>query len=43
MNRILKLKEERGIEMSSKPLETSQFQVENLRMAYVFYEDGLVE
>jgi len=40
VNRILK--EERGIELSAKPLETSQFQVENLRMAYVFYEDGLV-
>jgi len=35
------LKEERGIELSSKPLETSRFQVENIRMAYVFYEDGL--
>ena len=40
VNRILK--EERGIELSAKPLETSQFQVENIRMAYVFYEDGLV-
>lgn len=40
VNRILK--EERGIELSAKPLETSRFQVENLRMAYVFYEDGLV-
>ena len=40
VNRILK--EERGIELSAKPLETSQFQVDNLRMAYVFYEDGLV-
>ena len=39
VNRILK--EERGIELSAKPLETSQFQVENLKMAYVFYEDGL--
>lgn len=40
VNRILK--EERGIELSGKPLETSRFQVENIRMAYVFYEDGLV-
>jgi len=40
VNRILK--EERGIELSSKPLETSRFQVENIKMAYVFYEDGLV-
>lgn len=40
VNRILK--EERGIQLSARPLETSRFQVENLRMAYVFYEDGLV-
>jgi hypothetical protein len=39
VNRILK--EERGIEFSSKPLETSRFQVENIQRAYVFYEDGL--
>jgi len=39
INRILK--EERGIEIESKPLETSAFQVENIRMAYVFYESGL--
>lgn len=36
------LKEERGIELSSKPLQTSRFQVESIKMAYVFYEDGLV-
>jgi hypothetical protein len=35
------LREERGIVISSRPLETSAFQVENLRMAYVFYESGL--
>ena len=35
------LKEERGIEFAAKPLETSIFQVENIRWAYVFYEDGL--
>ena len=40
VNRILK--EERGIEFAAKPLETSHFQVEDLRFAYVFYEDGLV-
>ena len=40
VNRILK--EERGLEISAKPLETSRFQVENLQMAYVFYENGLV-
>ena len=35
------LKEERGIVISSPPLEATAFQVENLRMAYVFYESGL--
>lgn len=35
------LKEERNIEFAAKPLETSRFQVENIKMAYVFYEDGL--
>jgi len=40
VNRILK--EERGIELSARSLETSQFQVDNIKMAYVFYEDGLV-
>jgi hypothetical protein len=39
VNRILK--EERGIEFAAKPLETSRFQVQNIRFAYVFYEDGL--
>ena len=39
VNRILK--GERGIEFAAKPLETSRFQVENIKMAYVFYEDGL--
>jgi hypothetical protein len=40
VNRILK--EERDIEFASKPLETSRFQVEDTRFAYVFYESGLV-
>ncbi|MDD7795531.1 phage tail protein [Clostridium sp. 'White wine YQ'] len=35
------LKKERDIEFSAKPLETSRFQVENIKFAYVFYEDGL--
>ena len=35
------LKEERGIEFVAKPLETARFQVENIKFAYVFYEDGL--
>lgn len=39
VNRILK--EEREIEFAAKPLETSRFQVENIKFAYVFYEDGL--
>ncbi len=39
VNRILK--EERDIEIVAKPLETSRFQVENIRFAYVFYENGL--
>jgi len=38
VNRVLK---ERDIEFAAKPLETSLFQVENIRWAYVFYEDGL--
>ena len=39
MNRILK--EERSIEFAATPLETSRFQVEDTRIAYVFYENGL--
>ena len=39
VNRILK--EERGIKFAAKPLETARFQVENMKMAHVFYEDGL--
>ncbi len=35
------LQAERGIEFGAKPLETSRFQVENIKFAYVFYEDGL--
>ncbi|MBJ8069856.1 phage tail protein [Bacillus mycoides] len=35
------LKEERDIEFAAKPLETSCFQVENIKFSYVFYEDGL--
>ncbi len=36
------LKEERDIEFFARPLETSQFQIKNIKFAYVFYEDGLV-
>jgi hypothetical protein len=39
VNRVLN--EERDIEFAAKPLETSRFEVEGIRMAYVFYEDGL--
>jgi len=39
VNRILA--EERGIVISSPPLEATAFQVENIRMAYVFYQNGL--
>ncbi len=35
------LKEERDIVISSRPLEASAFQVENIRWVYVFYESGL--
>jgi hypothetical protein len=39
VNRILK--EERDIVISSRPLEASAFQIENIRITYVFYESGL--
>ncbi len=39
VNRVLK--EERDIEFAARPLETSRFEVEGIRFAYVFYEDGL--
>ena len=35
------LKEERNLVIESRPLEATAFQVENIRMAYVFYESGL--
>src|SRR4030088_2835805 len=35
------LKEERDIVISSCPLEATAFEVENIRIAYVFYESGL--
>ena len=38
VNRVLK---ERDLVISSPPLEATGFQVESLRMAYVFYESGL--
>ncbi|MFJ9366588.1 phage tail protein [Nocardia sp. NPDC101769] len=39
VNRILQ--EERALVISSKPLEATAFQVENIRIAYVFYQNGL--
>jgi hypothetical protein len=35
------LEEERDLVISSRPLEATAFQVENIRIAYVFYESGL--
>jgi hypothetical protein len=35
------LKEERDLAIGSRPLEATAFQVENIRIAYVFYESGL--
>ena len=35
------LDDERGIVISARPLEATEFQVENIRIAYVFYQDGL--
>ena len=35
------LQEERDIVISSRPLEATTFQVENIKWAYVFYESGL--
>jgi hypothetical protein len=35
------LKEERDIIISSRPIEATAFQIENIRMAYVFYASGL--
>ena len=39
MHRILK--EERDIVIASPPLEATEFEVEDIQMAYVFYESGL--
>src|SRR5262249_50748831 len=35
------LKEERDLVIESRPLEATEFEVENIRWAYVFYESGL--
>ena len=39
VNRVLA--EERDLVISARPLEVSAFEVDGLRMAYVFYESGL--
>ena len=35
------LREERGLAIESRPLEATVFQVENIKWAYVFYENGM--
>ena len=35
------LREERDIVISSRPLEATAFQIDNIRIAYIFYESGL--
>ncbi|MEZ0447388.1 phage tail protein [Cellulomonas sp. ICMP 17802] len=35
------LRDERDLVIASRPLEATQFEVEGIRMAYVFYESGL--
>ena len=35
------LREERGIVIASRPLEATDFEIDGLRMTYVFYESGL--
>jgi hypothetical protein len=35
------LKQERDLVIQSRPLEATSFQVESIRVAYVFYESGL--
>jgi hypothetical protein len=39
VNRILA--DERGLVISARPLEATSFEVNGIRMAYVFYESGL--
>ncbi|MBN9740863.1 phage tail protein [Amycolatopsis sp. A1MSW2902] len=35
------LKEERDLVIASRPLEATEFEVDGIRMSYVFYESGL--
>ena len=38
---IEKILKERDVVIASKPLEATEFEVEGIKMAYVFYESGL--
>ena len=38
---IEKILQERDVVIASKPLEATEFEVEGIKMAYVFYESGL--
>jgi hypothetical protein len=38
---VHKILEERDLVIASKPLEATEFEVEGIKMAYVFYESGL--
>jgi hypothetical protein len=38
---VHKILEERDLVIESKPLEATEFEVEGIKMAYVFYESGL--
>ena len=38
---ISRILEERDVVIASKPLEATEFEVEGIKMAYVFYESGL--
>ncbi len=41
VERVARVLQERDIEIASKPLEATTFQVEGIRFDYVFYESGL--
>ena len=38
---VSKILEERDLVITSKPLEATEFEVDGIKMAYVFYESGL--
>jgi hypothetical protein len=41
VDRVAKVIEEKDLVIASKPLEATDFQVENIRFTYAFYESGL--